>query len=160
MQPEENETIHTDLTIDKESKKEVEKMMLEYKSNKTKTTNIKLSITLKDEIPIFQSRLPPKESDIVERQVNDWVNEGIVEPCSSEYASPVVVVKKKDESPRLCVDYRKLNKMIVRDKYPLPLIEEQIDRLAEARVFSTSVNLRNGFFHVDVEERSRKYMHL
>lgn len=113
---------------------------------------------MKDETPIFQSprRLPPKESDIVERQVNDWMNEGIVEPCSSEYASPVVVVKKKDGSPRLCVDYRRLNKEIVKDKYPLPLIEEQIDKLAEARVFST-IDLRNGFFHVDVEERSRKY---
>lgn len=88
--------------------------------------------------------------------MNEWLSAGIVEPCSSEYASPVVVVKKKDGSPRLCVDYRKLNKIMVKDKYPLPIIEDQIDRLAEARVFST-INLRNGFFHVDVDVKSRKY---
>lgn len=61
-------------------------------------------------------------------------NKGIVKLCSSEYASPVVIVKKKDGSPRLCVDYKKLNKIMVKDKYPLPVVEDQIDRLAEARV--------------------------
>lgn len=132
--------------------------MLTYEPNTVKTTNIELSLTLKDETPIFQTprRLPLKERDIVERQVDDWINEGIVKPCSSEYASPVVVAKKKDGSHRLCVDYRRLNKVVVRDKYPLPVIEYQIDRLAEARVFST-LDFKNGFFHVNVEERSRKY---
>jgi len=158
LQPERDETIHTDLIIDNESRNAVEKMMSTYKPNKTKTTDIVLSITLKDETPIYQAprRLPPREREIVEKQVDDWINERIVEPCSSEYASPVVLVKKKDGSPRLCVDYRKLNKVTVKDKYPLPVIEDQIDRLAEARVFST-IDLRNGFFHVDVEAKSRKY---
>jgi len=68
----------------------------------------------------------------------------------------VVIVKKKEGSPRLCVDYRKLNKVTVKDKYLLPVIEDQTDRLVEARIFST-INLRNGFFHVDVEAKSRKY---
>jgi len=76
--------------------------------------------------------------------------------CSSEYASPVIIVKKKDGSPQLCINYRKLNKVTVRDKYPLPVTEDQIDRLAKARIFST-IDLRNGFFHVDVEAKSRKY---
>jgi len=83
--------------------------------------------------------------------VNDWINEGIVEPCSSKYASLLVIVKKKDGSPQLCVDYRKLNRLIVKDKYPLSIIENQIDRLAEARIFST-IDLTNGFFHVDVKK--------
>lgn len=158
LQSEEDETINTGLTISKGPKNIVENMMLEYKPNKIKTTGIKLGITLKDETPIFQNtrRLPPKEANIVEKQVNDWIDEGIVEPCSSEYASPVVVVKKKDGSPRLCVDYRKINRVMVKDKYPLPNIEEQLDRLAETRIFST-IDLRNGFFHVDVDVHSRKY---
>jgi len=133
-------------------------LMLAYKPNKIKTTDIELSIVLKNDTPMYQNprRLPPKEKEIVENQVNDWLGEGIIEPCSSEYASPVVIVRKKDGSSRLCVDYRKLNGVMVKDKYPLPVIEDQIDRLAEARVFST-IDLRNGFFHVNVEMKSRKY---
>lgn len=79
--------------------------MLMYKLNKTKTTDIKLNITLKDDMSIYQTprRLPPKESDIVEKQVTEWISAGIVEPCLSEYASPVIV-KKKDGSPRFCID--------------------------------------------------------
>lgn len=71
--------------------------MLIYKPNKTKTTGIELNIILKDETPIYQSppRLPPKEKEIVEEQVNNWMTEGIIEPCLSEYASPVVIVKKR-----------------------------------------------------------------
>lgn len=158
LQPKDNETIHTGLTIDPISKNVVENMMLMYKPNKTKTPDIKLSITLKDKTPIYQTprRLPPKETDIVKKQINEWINAEIIEPCSSEYASPVVIAKKKDGSPRLCIDYRKLNKVIVKDKYPLPIVEDQIDRLAEARIFST-IDLRNGFFHVDVEAKSRRY---
>lgn len=56
----------------------------------------------------------------------------------------------------MCVDYRKLNKKIVRDRYPLPLIEDQLDLLQGAKVFST-IDLQNGFFHVAVEPDSRKY---
>lgn len=68
-----------------------------------------------------------KEANIVEKQVSDQVDEGIVEPCLSEYASPIVVAKKKDDSPRLCVDYKKLNRIMIKDKYPLPNVEDQLD---------------------------------
>jgi len=89
LQPERDETIHTDLIIDNESRNAVENMMSTYKSNKIKTTDIVLSITLKDETPIYQAprRLPPREREIVEKQVDHWINERIVEPCSSEYDS-------------------------------------------------------------------------
>jgi len=97
LQPDENEAIHTNPTIDKESKNIAETMMLTYKPNKIKTANIELNIILKNETPIYQTprRLPLREQDIVEKQVNNWISEGIVEPCSSECASPVVVAKKK-----------------------------------------------------------------
>ncbi|KAK9730631.1 Reverse transcriptase (RNA-dependent DNA polymerase) [Popillia japonica] len=101
-------------------------------------------------------RLPFIEREIVDKQVQEWINVRIIESCTSEYASQVVIVKKKDGSHRLCIDYRKLNKVVVKDRYPLPLIEDQLDRLQEAGVFST-LDLKNGFFHVPVEEQSRKY---
>ena len=139
-------------------KDEIREIILNYKPNKTKSTNVEMKIVVKNEEPIFHSprRLPFAERKIVEAQIKDWCEQGIVEPCSSEYSSPVVLVKKKDGSPRICIDYRKLNKVIIKDRFPLPLIEDVLDRLQESRVFST-IDLKNGFFHVDVSEESRKY---
>ncbi|GFW17947.1 retrovirus-related Pol polyprotein from transposon 17.6 [Trichonephila clavipes] len=67
------------------------------------------------------------------------------------------MVKKKDGSSRMCIDYRKLNQKLVKDKFPLPLIEDVLDTsLQEAKVYS-ALDLRNSFFHVDVDEDCRKY---
>lgn len=81
---------------------------------------------------------------------------GIVNPCFSDYASPIVLADKKDGSKRICIDFRRLNSKIVKDRYPLPVIEDQIQKLNSAKVFCT-IDLRNGFFHVPVENSSRKY---
>ncbi|GFW86537.1 hypothetical protein TNCV_4333211 [Trichonephila clavipes] len=64
--------------------------------------------------------------------------------------------KKKDGSSRMCIDYRKLNQKLVKDKFPLPIIEDVLDTLQEAKEYST-LDLRNGFFHVDDDEDCRKY---
>ncbi|GFU35688.1 uncharacterized protein K02A2.6-like [Trichonephila clavipes] len=92
---------------------------------KIKTTDIELSITVTDDKPIYHSprRLPFTERDIVDKQIDEWIQNGVIEPCSSAYASQVLVVRKKDGSPRVCIDFRKLNRVLVKDHYPLPLIE-------------------------------------
>jgi len=84
------------------------------------------------------------------------MRDGIIQPPLSEFASPVVLAKKKDNFIRLCVDYRQLNKKIVKDRYPLPIIEDQLDLLQNAKFFST-LDLKNGFFHIKIDEQSRKY---
>ncbi|GFV51633.1 hypothetical protein TNCV_1319901 [Trichonephila clavipes] len=63
---------------------------------------------------------------------------------------------QKDGSPRVCIDFRKLNRVLVKDHYPLPLIEDILDKLQDTRVFST-IDLRNGFFHVPVNKQNRPY---
>ncbi|GFU63830.1 retrovirus-related Pol polyprotein from transposon 297 [Trichonephila clavipes] len=141
--------------------------IIELKSNncyrhtrlkKTKTVNIELDIALTDDEPIFHKprRLPFAERDIVDAQVDEWVKNGIVEPCSSPYTSQVVVVKKKDRKSRVCIDYRRLNRKLIKDNYPLPLIDDILDCLQNAKIFTT-LDLKNGFFHVAVNERSRKF---
>lgn len=89
-------------------------------------------------------------------KVDEWIRGGIVQPSLPEYASPVVLAKKKDGLLRLCVDYRQLNKKIIKDRYPLPLVEEQLDLLQGAKYFTT-LDLKNGFFHVPMDEQSRKF---
>jgi len=129
-----------------------------YKPIKSRELDIKMTIILKDDEKVYQKarRLPQMERDIVNAQIEEWERQGIVRPSVSDFASPVVLVKKKNGSHRLCVDYRQLNKKIIKDRYPLPLIEDQLDQLQSARVFST-LDLKNGFFHVRMDESSVKY---
>jgi len=63
------------------------------------------------------------------------LDNGVIQPSCSSFASPVVLVGKKDESWRMCVDYRELNKQTIEDKFPIPIVEELIDELAGASVF-------------------------
>ncbi|GFY35470.1 retrovirus-related Pol polyprotein from transposon 17.6 [Trichonephila clavipes] len=139
-------------------KKELEKLIQDYKPEKTASTDVTMRIILKDEEPVCQPprRLAFTERQEVNKQIEEWLNEGIIRPSSAEYASPSVMVKKKDGSSRMCIDYRKLNQKLVKDKFPLPIIEDVLDILQEAKVYST-LDLRNGFFHVDVDEDCRKY---
>ncbi|GFX89531.1 hypothetical protein TNCV_72241 [Trichonephila clavipes] len=139
-------------------KKELEKLIQDYKPEKTASTDVTMIIILKDEEPVCQHprRLAFTERQEVNKQIEEWLNEGIIRPSSAEYASPIVMVKKKDGSSRMCIDYRKLNQKLVKDKFPLPIIEDVLDTLQEAKVYST-LDLRNGFFHVDVDEDCRKY---
>ncbi|GFU34477.1 retrovirus-related Pol polyprotein from transposon 297 [Trichonephila clavipes] len=144
--------------IPKQTRNDVEALLLCYRLNKIKTTDIELSITVTDDKPIYHSprRLPCTERDIVDKQIDEWTQNGVIEPCSSAYASQVLVVHKKDGSPRVCIDYRKLNRVLVKDHYPPPLIEDILDKLQDTRVFST-IDLRNGFFYVPVNKQSRPY---
>lgn len=139
-------------------KETIQDMVKDYKPEKTETTGIEMKIVLSSEEPIYESprRLPLPEKKEVERQISEWLEEGIIRPSSSDFASPVVLVRKKDGSYRICVDYRKLNKKVIKDRFPLPLIDDVLDKLQGALVFST-IDLKNGFFHVPVEESSRKY---
>lgn len=143
---------------DESSRDEVRKLVEGYRAQEGALASFEMSIILKDETPIScrPRRLAPLEKNIAEEQISAWLKEGIIRPSSSEFSSPIVLADKKDGTKRLCVDFRRLNKQVVRDRYPLPLIEDQIDRLQGARVFST-LDLENGFFHVPIREDCRKY---
>lgn len=85
--------------------------------------------------------------------VRDLKEKGIVRESESPYASPVLLVKKKDGTDRMVVDYRALNSVTVKDRYPLPLIEDHIDRLGRAKYFST-LDMLTGFHQVKLNEDS------
>jgi len=80
----------------------------------------------------------------IERQVTDMLQQGIIQKSSSSFASPVLLVKKKDQTWHFCVDYRQLNAITAKAKYPVPVIEELLDELAATSVFST-LDLQSGF---------------
>ncbi|XP_015437236.1 PREDICTED: uncharacterized protein LOC107192452 [Dufourea novaeangliae] len=123
--------------------------LISYQPNKVREVGVKMRITLKDDIPVHQRprRLSLKETAEIDKHIQTWLDDGIIRPSNSDYASPVVLVQKKDGATRLCIDYRKLNERIIKDRYPLPVIEDQIDKLQGAKVYSL-IDLQNGFLHI------------
>jgi hypothetical protein len=81
-------------------------------------------------------RMAPKEQVELKRQLDDLLAKGFIRPSRLPWASPVLFVEKKDKSKRLCVDYRSLNQVTIKNKYPLPRIEVLFEQLRGAQVFS------------------------
>ena len=98
-------------------------------------------------------RLSPQEQEELELQVKDLLNQQFIRPSSSPYGAPVLFVPKKDGRWRLCIDYRALNKQTVKDRFPLPRIDELLERLGGARVFS-ALDLASGYHQIGVAEGS------
>ena len=92
--------------------------------------------------PIFKPpyRMAPAELKELKEQLEDLINKGFIRPSISPWGAPVLFVKKKDGTMRLCIDYRELNKITIKNKYPLPRIDDLFDQLNGATVFS-KINL-------------------
>lgn len=104
------DTCENGIKVKSNNRKCVEEMIERYSPLKTVDTSIKTKIVLSNKIPICQRpRRLPKEKKVVSKQIDEWLRDGVIRESFSEYASPVVVVKKKNGSYRLCVDYRRLN---------------------------------------------------
>ena len=99
-------------------------------------------------------RLPHAYRDIVKKELEEMEKDGIIERSSSEWAFPIVLVKKKDGSLRMCVDYRRLNSISDADAYPMPRVDDMIDTLGKAK-YITTLDLARGYWQVPVEEQSR-----
>ena len=120
------------------------------------TNLISHDIPLLDNVPVRQRyrRIPPSEYEVVKEHINQLLENQIIRESSSPYGAPIVLVKKKDGSLRMCVDYRQLNNKTRKDAFPLPRIEESLDALTGARWFST-LDLASGYNQVPVTEADR-----
>jgi hypothetical protein len=90
------------------------------------------------------------ENEEIKRQIQELLHKGNIHPSSSLYESPIVLVQKKDGTWRLCIDYRALNKITVRNRYPISRIEDLLDQLMGAKYFS-NIDLKSGYHQVPIE---------
>ena len=122
------------------------------------TDLVKHDIDTSDSPPIKQHfcRVPFVHRQKITQIVNDMLKQGIIRPSKSAWASPIVLVPKKDGNLRFCIDYRKLNSVTKKDQYPLPRIEDILDAVGGMHYFST-LDLASGYWQIEMrDEASQK----
>ncbi|GJW48755.1 putative reverse transcriptase domain-containing protein [Tanacetum coccineum] len=97
-------------------------------------------------------RLAPSEMQELSNQLQELVDRGFIRPSTSPWGAPILFVKKKDGSFRMCIDYRELNKLTIKNRYPLPRIDDLFDQLQGLSVHS-KINLRSGYHQLRVRDK-------
>ena len=169
LSPEQQEKLKSKLDLtgindwSQEDKKAVEELFQEYgglfaldKNDLGHTTKVKHKIKLNDYTPFKERyrRVPPHLYEEVRKHLKEMVEIGAIRKLNSPWASAVVLVRKKDGSLRFCIDLRHLNNRTIKDAYSLPRIEETLDCLNGAKIF-TSLDLKSGYWQVEMEEESK-----
>ena len=98
----------------------------------------------------------PAKQVLIDRELQDLLAQGVVEPSKSAWSAPILMVPKKDGSYRFCVDYRRLNKVTKKDAYPLPYISAILDRLRDAKYLS-SLDIKSAYWQVPMAPESREF---
>jgi hypothetical protein len=96
-------------------------------------------------------RMDVKDLVELKKQIEELLEKGFIRPSSSPWGAPVLFVSKKDGSRRMCVDYRSLNEVTIKNKYPLPCIEDLFDQMKGAKIFS-KIDLRSGYHQLKIRE--------
>jgi len=112
-----------------------------------------------DQAPIKQPRRrhPLVQQEEIQQEVDSLVGKGVIEPSNSPWAANLVVVNKKDGTKRYCVDYRDLNKVTIKDSYPLPRIDDLLDTVGRSKAkYFSSLDLRSGYWQVGMAPGSKE----
>ena len=118
---------------------------------------VKHKINLQDENPFKQRHrnIPPSMFMEVKQHIQELLDAGIIKKSHSPWASNIVLVRKKDQSLRLCIDYRQLNKRTVKDAYALPRISDILDQLGDSKYF-TVLDMKSGYHQIELDEQHKE----
>ena len=149
--------------LNDEQKDKFKNLLMKYQSSFSKSSNdlgrtelAEHKIETGKAKPIKQPprRIPLAKMSEVNNEIKEMLEKGIIEPSESPWSSPVVLVKKKDNTLRFCIDYRKLNDVTSKDSHPIPRIDTTLDALSGSRFYST-IDLKSGYWQVKVAEEDR-----
>jgi hypothetical protein len=96
-------------------------------------------------------RLPEAQVEKVKKEIQRMLDHSVIRPSKSPFSSPIVVITKKDDTLRICIDYRPLNENTIKDSYPLPRIDDIIDYIGKGKFYS-SIDLKNGYWNIPIKE--------
>ena len=100
-------------------------------------------------------KVPFSKEEGVRNELNKLLKEGIISPSASPWSSPIVLVRKKDGSTRMCIDFRRLNSKSMEDQFPLPNIEETLIKVRNSRFFST-LDMKSGYWQIPIAKEDRE----
>lgn len=120
------------------------------------TDKVKHQIKLSDETPFKQRARPiqPQDVDAVRKHLQELLEAGVIRESESPFSSPIVVIRKKNGSVRLCIDYRKLNMQTIKDAYALPNVEESFRALTGSKWFSV-LDLKSGYYQIEMNDADK-----
>ena len=154
-------TVKIDERLNEEQRRQLQRLLdrfkevLKSKPGRTTLTEHRIRVK-KTNQPVRQHpyRIPYAYRTAVEKELKEMEREGIIESSKSDWASPMVIVKKKDGSLRICVDYRKLNAVTEMDAYPMPRIDDILDQIGQAK-YLTTLDLARGYWQVPVAKEDQ-----
>lgn len=138
----------------------MEKILMEYEDVFREPTTLPPLRNIQHHINLTPGALPKKQAPYryphiqkgeIEKLVREMIEAGVIRPSQSPYTSPIIMVKKKDGSWRMCVDYRYLNTLTIKHAFPIPVIDELLDELNGSKFFS-KIDLRSGYFQIRMNE--------
>lgn len=113
-----------------------------------------MKVTTDTPIQVHQYPIPFSIQETVQEEVKEMLQRGIIEPSESPYQAPIVMVKKKDGTMRLCIDFRQLNKVLIPDSEPIPRVDMMFAKLGKSRYFS-KFDFSKGYWQVSMHEDSK-----
>lgn len=119
-----------------------------------KSTEININLAKHEPVTYRPYRMPVSEREKVKIMIEELLENNTIRESNSDYSAPILLVKKKSSEARLCIDYRKLNNVIIKDRYPLPRIDDQLDRLRGCH-YCTSLDLMSGYYQIPVADDSK-----
>src|SRR5918911_827290 len=156
--------INTELL--EQQKKQLEKLLEKYrnifvtkKSELGKCGIVKHRIDTGEEKPIRQRayRASGKDKELIQEEIKKMQEKGVIEKSTSSWASPIVIVPKKNGERRFCIDLRRVNAITKRDEHPLPRIDDMLDTFDGSKYFS-SLDMASGYWQIEIDERDKEKM--
>ena len=148
--------------LDNQQKADVAKLLAEFDAvftdvpGRTQVGTHHVALTSTEPVRSRGYKLPFKAREVLQKEIEEMKALGVVEPSKSPYSSPIIMVPKKDGSVRVCIDYRKINRITVFDAEPMPNMEEVFVRLQGAKYYS-KFDLTKGYWQVPLTEETKPY---